>query len=269
MRKKLRKVIYPILFIFTLYIISGLILSHNQKKFIFKPEKLPADYVYKLATPHKEFNLPLNDTNRINALLLEADTARGIIIYFHGNAGNITTHIKQTPLFIRHHYDILMMDYPGFGKSTGPDTEQDLYKDALFMYQLAKKYFVPDSIIIYGQSLGTAMASYVASRRDCKALILESPFYSMDALARHYFPIYSIKKLLDYHFPVYHFIQRTSAPVYIFHGTRDKVIPFSQSKRLASLLGDDDQFIPVPDANHNNLYTQPTYQHVMDSLLNF
>jgi pimeloyl-ACP methyl ester carboxylesterase len=261
MTKKIRKIVYPILFIFSLYIISGIILSKKQEKIIFKPEKLPENYQFHFQYPFKELNIPLNESDQLNAVLLKAGDPKGIVIYFHGNKGNITTYAGRMPVFLKNHYNVLIMDYPGFGKSTGSNTEEALYHDALLMYQLAKNYFQADSIIVYGQKLGTAMASYVASRRRCKALILESPFYSMDVLAKHYFPIYPVQRSLKYHFPVYHYIQRTAAPVFIFYKAKDR----SRVKRLEPLLKPGDQFMAV-SADDQDLIDQPLYQKVLDSI---
>lgn len=267
MRKKIRKIVYPVLFVFCLYIISGLILSKQQEKIIFKPQKLPEDYSFNFSTPFKELNIPLNENSRLNAVLLKAQQPKGLVLYFHGNKGNITTYARKMPVFLKNHFDVLLMDYPGYGKSTGSHEEQDLYHDGLIMYQLAKNYFGPDSLLIYGQSLGAAIAAYVASRRRCRLLILESPFYSMDALAKHHFPVYPVKKLLKYHFPVYHFIQRIEAPIFIFQGTEDRTVPYSQAKRLKPLLKPGDTFVSVSRAKHNNLVDQPLYRKVMDSIL--
>jgi pimeloyl-ACP methyl ester carboxylesterase len=267
MKKPSHKTMTLIYLIIFFYIIAGIMLYKYQKQLIFRRDKLDKSYTFHFDEPFKEFNLPLNDTDRLNAVLLKADTAKGIVIYFHGNTGNISHYSKATSIFIRHHYDVLMMDYPGYGKSTGPNSEHDLYNDADLMYQLARNYYQPDSIIIYGRSLGTAMASELASRQYCKALVLECPFYSFDALASHYLPIYPVSWLLQYHFPVHKFVQHVLVPVIIFHGTKDGVIPHGQSRKLKASLKPEDRFITIPKGRHNDLYHQPLYKKVMDSLL--
>lgn len=266
-KKKAGRVFRIILLLLVLYVLTGLFLYQYQASIILRGTKLPHDDAFHFNYPFKEFNLPLNDTDRLNMVLLEADSARGMVVYFHGNTGNLVHFAKYAPIFLRHRYDVLMMDYPGYGKSTGPNTERDLYNDALVTYQLARSYFPADSIILYGKSLGTAMASQVASLHPCKMLILECPLYDFDMLARRYFRIYPVSMLLHYHFPVYRFVQHTFHPIVIFHGKKDRVIPYVQSKKLKPYLKEGDEFITLPHGDHNDLYSQPLYQHVMDSLL--
>jgi pimeloyl-ACP methyl ester carboxylesterase len=267
MKKPSHKTMTIVYLIIFAYVIAGILLYRYQKKLLFKPVKLEKGYVFRFNPPFREFNIPLNDTDRLNGVLLRAPDPRGIIIYFHGNKGNITDYGNAVSAFTSQHYDVLLMDYPGYGKSTGPDGEQDLYRDATVIYQLATSYFKPDSIIIYGRSLGTAMASELASRHYCRALVLECPFYSFDALARHYLPIYPVNWLLKYHFPVYRFLQRVRVPVIIFHGTRDGLIPHKQTRKLKALLKPGDRFVSIPGGHHNDLPRFPLYSRVMDSLL--
>jgi pimeloyl-ACP methyl ester carboxylesterase len=261
------KVIRIILLLIVIYLLAGLFLYQYQSSVILRGTKLPRNYTFHFDYPFKEFNLPLNDTDRLNMVLFEADSAKGVVVYFHGNTSNLVHFARYVPVFLQHRYDVLMMDYPGYGKSTGPNTEHDLYNDALVTYQLARSYFPADSIILYGKSLGTAMASHIASLHPCRMLILECPLYNFDMLARRYFRIYPVSMLLRYHFPVYRFMQHTFCPVVIFHGKKDRVIPYRQAEKLKPYLKKGDEFITLQHGDHNDLYYQPLYQQVMDSLL--
>lgn len=268
MRKKTRKIVYPILLVIVLFLLAGLILQRNQRMLIFRPTKLSKSFQFHFDRPFKEFNIPIADSSYLNMLLIQAEDPKGIVIYFHGNTGNMATQSGHIPIFLQHHYDVLMMDYPGFGKSTGPNSELDLYNDGLVSYQLAKNYFPADSIIIYGRSLGTAIAAELASKQACKMLILESPFYSMDDLAKRYFPFYPVSYLLRYHFPIYHFVPRVKSTVIIFHGKEDKIVRYKESVKLKPLLKNGDKYITLENGSHNMLYKHPLYRSTMDSLLN-
>lgn len=266
-KNRVARIIRIILLIIVLYALAGLLLFQYQANLILRGTTLPKNYSFHFDYPFKEFDLPLNDTDKLNVLMFVADSAKGAVVYFHGNTGNIITFSKYVPIFLKHHYSVFMMDYPGFGKSTGPNTEHDLYNDALVTYQLARSYFPADSIILYGKSLGTAMASEVATTKPCKMLILECPLYNFDLLAKRYFRIYPVSFMLRYHFPVYRFIQHTFVPIVIFHGKKDRIIPYRQAKRLKPFLKKGDEFYTLPRGCHNNLFYQPLYQHTMDSLL--
>src|SRR6185295_15234793 len=150
-----------------------------------------------------------------------------------------------------------MMDYPGFGKSTGKRSEQIMYDDAKLLYKMARARFSKDSIIIYGKSLGTGIASYLASVKDCKRLILETPYCSIEALFSHYAFIYPVGWMSKYHFPTYKYFEKVDAPITIFHGTSDEVIPYSQSKRLIKIAKPGAELVTIEKGKHNNLNDFP------------
>ncbi len=160
-----------------------------------------------------------------------------------------------------------MLDYPGFGKSTGPFTEQKLYDYALVMYKLARSRFKPSEIIIYGKSLGTGIAAELAAVRDCRRLILETPCYSMQSLLRHYLPIYPVGNMIHYRFPTNEYLPAVTAPVTIFHGTGDGIILYSNAERLKPLLKPGDEFITIEKGTHNNLNDFSLFHQKLDSVL--
>ena len=159
-----------------------------------------------------------------------------------------------------------MMDYPGYGKSTGNRTEQILYDDALTFYKMAISRVSAEHIIIYGKSLGTGIAAQLASVRDCKELILETPYYSMDALARHYFFMYPVMPMTKYALPTYQRFEYINAPITIFHGTNDGIIPYQQAKKLVAIKRGI-ELVTLEKGAHNNLTDFPLYHHKLDSLL--
>jgi uncharacterized protein len=200
--------------------------------------------------------------------VLATDTSStGVVLYFHGNKGNIGRYGRHAAEFTARGYEVWMMDYPGFGKSTGPRSEQKLYDYALLLYKLARSRYRPDQIVIYGKSLGTGVAAQLASVRDCRRLILECPYFSMVSLIRHYLPIYPISTMLHYHFPTNEFLPSVTAPVAIFQGTADGLIPLSNAERLKSLLKPGDEFIPIEGGSHNDLADFPLFHQKLDSLL--
>lgn len=267
MKRPSHKTITLVYLVIFLYIVGGLLLYKYQRMVILRPETLPLTYQFDFPVPFREYNIPVNDTDRLNLVWLRADSAKGIVLYFHGNTGDILNAYPHASPFLSNHYDVLLMDYPGFGKSRGSQSEKALYRDAVVSYQLARTRFGSDSIIVYGKSLGGAMAAYIAAHERCQALMLECPFYSFDQLARRYAPIYPAGWMLRYHFPVADFVKHTTAPVYIFHGKRDKTIPYRFSRRLKPLLKAGDRYITFPDGHHNDLSSQPGYRELVDSVL--
>ena len=251
------------------YIMIGIALYLLQDKFIFHPEKLHADYQYKFDIPFQQVDLPVNDEKMLSIVQFTVPDSirKGIVLYFHGNRKNINRYAPYATNFTRNGYEVWMMDYPGYGKSTGKRTEKILYEDALLFYKMAISKVSAEHIILYGKSLGTGIAAQLASVRDCKRLILETPYYSMDALAKHYFFIYPVMPMTKYALPTNEHLKYIKAPISIFHGTNDGVIPYKQAKKLAAEKAGT-EFITLEKGKHNNLPEFPLYQQKLDSLLN-
>lgn len=250
------------------YICLGVLLFFLQDIIIFHPKKLPADYKYSFDVPFREINIPVNEKKNLSIVqfTLPDSLRKGIVLYFHGNRGNINRYAKNAPLFTHKGYEVWMIDYPGYGKSTGKRSESTLYADALIMYKMALSQVPVEQIIIYGKSLGTGIAAQLASVRDCKRLILESPYYSMGKLASHFFFIYPAAAFIKYDLPTYKYLEYTRTPITIFHGTNDDLIPYRQSKKLAGVKPGI-EFITIEKGKHNNLSEFPVFRARLDSLL--
>lgn len=253
-----------------LYALIGILLWTFQDKLLFQSTALPPEYQYNFKEPHRDVIIRLNEKEQLSVVeFYPADTnhTRGVVLYFHGNRDNISHYAQFVPSFTKHGYEVWMMDYPGYGKSTGQVTEQRFYSDAMLLYKMAEKQFQPDSIIFYGKSLGTGVATELASHAGGKRLILETPYYSITSLAADRFPIYPASTMVNYKFPLNEFLSFVQIPVTIFHGTEDAVIPYSNAEQLRSLLKSKDEFITIKEGGHNDLSTFALYQQKLDSLL--
>ncbi|MEP7319389.1 MAG: alpha/beta hydrolase [Panacibacter sp.] len=258
--------------IFLVYVIIGAALYFLQDMFLLHPTPLPASYKFDFKDSFTEQQLYYDNNTSFNIVkftLPKGTTKKGLIIYFHGNMDNITHYATFAPNFTKNSYEVWMMDYPGFGKSTGELNENILYTEALEVYKMARGAGnTPSSIIIYGKSLGTGIAAQLASVRDCKRLILECPYYSIENLAGYYGWMYPTSWFVHYKIPTNEYLKKVKAPVTIFHGTSDGTIPFSNSAELKSeSLKPGDELIEVEGADHNNLYDFEVVKKSLDSLL--
>ena len=132
---------------------------------------------------------------------------------------------------------------------------------------MARVKYAPDQIVIYGKSLGTGIASYLASQRDCRHLLLETPYYSLGALAGNYTFILPIEWLTKYDLDTRTYLKSVTAPVTVLHGTNDAVIPLHNALRLAPFLKPRDAFYVVAGGEHNSLPKFPLYHKVVDSVM--
>jgi pimeloyl-ACP methyl ester carboxylesterase len=253
--------------VLVIYIVLGSLLYWLQDKMLFHPKPLPKNYAFHFSQPFLELNIPVAKERNLNVIRFTVDTSKrkGVVLFFHGNRQNVERYANYAPLFTNNGYEVWMMDYPGFGKSTGEHKEGTLYSDALLLYKMAIREVPSERIIIYGKSLGTGIAAQLASVRDCKELILETPYYDIDALAKHYFPIYPVA-LTKYEFSTNSYLKNVVAPVFIFHGTDDGVVPYKQGKRLAK-ENKNVELITIEGGSHNDLLQFPLFKQKIDQLL--
>ena len=252
-----------------IYCVIGIVLYYLQDYILFHPVQINQKQAYNFEIPHKEVNIAYSANSTINIVqfLVPDSTVKGVVLYFHGNKKNISWYSRFSPYFTAHNYEVWMIDYPGFGKSTGVFSEQKLYDWALTLYKLARARFAPDSIIIYGKSMGTGIAAQLASIRDCRYLVLETPYYNMPSIIDNYLPIYPVNKMIHYKLPTWQYLQNVTAPVTVFHGTADWIIPYRNAERLKPFLKPSDAFITVEKGRHNDLYRFPLVIKKLDSLL--
>ncbi|MDQ6756453.1 MAG: lysophospholipase, partial [Bacteroidota bacterium] len=166
-----------------IYIIAGysiliIIVYLIQEKFIFKPEKLKQDFLYKYDVPFKELFFDVAPGVKINGLHFYVKDPHGLILYFHGNTRSIKGWAKYAKDFYRYNYDVVLVDYRGFGKSTGRRSEKDLLNDVQVIYEKLAGQYSEQHIIVYGRSLGSGFAAKVASDNKPRYLILDAPYYN-------------------------------------------------------------------------------------------
>ncbi len=266
-KKQIFKIIKRVAIVYTAL---GIVLYFTQEYFIFHGVKVKKNKAYEF--PNQKFtehNITRADGTNLHFIkFLPNDTViKGIVIYYHGNMRNVSRYAPYTTLFTLNSYEVWMMDYPGFGKTTGKRTEQGLYNDAQNIYDLAKQEISQDSMLIYGKSIGTGIASYIAAHNQCKRLLLETPYYSLSTVYDDFTFIYPTQLLLKYQFPTYKNIPLIKAPITIFHGTKDELIGYKNASRLKPLLKPIDEFVTVEKAHHNDVMNFQIYTDKLDSLL--
>ena len=245
----------PIGWFLLLYLLLGWIFYANQDRFIFRAHVIQTDETLKINSPHQELSIPIDQQDTLQLVLFKTSRtpARGVVLYFHGNRENVEWYAPQADLFTQEGYEVMMMDYPGYGKSRGERTENKIYQWATWVYQLARKKYDAKQIILYGKSLGTGVASYLASKKDCNQLILETPYSNFPAVFSHYMPIYPFKTLLHYQFPTEQYLQQVDVPIRIVHGTSDFVISHRQAIQLTKRKKGIELLL-IKDGSHNNLF---------------
>jgi hypothetical protein len=192
------------------------------------------------------------DGVRLHAWWAKAEGARLVMLFLHGNAGNITHRAYKIVEMRRSGVSVLALDYRGYGRSEGKPSEAGLFQDggAAYRHLLATGY-EPRQIVLYGESLGTAVAIDVASRFQCAGLALEAPFTSGRELAGRVLPL--IGPLIYRSYDSLGKIGRINVPLLFIQGTRDEVVPIEMGKRLFAAAPSPKEFWELPEADHNNV----------------
>lgn len=251
------------------------LLQYLQEKVVFLPIKLPDDHTFNLDCTFKEYHFETPADGKINALHLSCKDAKGVILYFHGNAGNLERWGKIAAEFLRFGYDILIPDYRNYGKSSGPRNEKFLFGDAQFCYDFLREKYAEDHIIVYGRSLGGAFATKIAADNEPKLLILEATFFNLQDMANRWLPSKATDRIspsMTYHFLSNESILHVNCPVFHFHGDKDIVVPLKSGEKLFNTLqtekpGLKKKFIKISGGNHDNLSHFPDYWEELEKIL--
>ena len=269
LKKILRRFKRTIVGLILLYLFSLVFLYFKQERFFFNPKHLEKDYVFQFKEPFEEVNIEVEKDIFLNAVLFKAEAPKGVILYFHGNAGAIHDWGKRAHLFLENDYDVLFVDYRNYGKSDGHYSNSDeLFSDAQKVYEYTKTRYSEDKITVLGFSLGTGMASYVASKNNPKMLILDAPYYSWQTLIAEEIAPPVPKFLMRYDIPSYQFVQAVKCPIHICYGTRDFLInPETNTKKLKALQPENITLHPITDAGHNGLHITKEYYDLLKVIL--
>lgn len=258
--------VFTLIIVIAIYLVICGLIYFKQERLIFFPEVLASDFRFSFAAPFEEITWQV-DGAALHALHFKAEQAKGVVLYLHGNAGSLQSWGHVAMPFLAEHYDVLMPDYRGYGKSTGTIAgEATLLADAGIAYSYLLQHYREHQILIYGRSLGTGPAVYLAKEHHPRLLILETPYYSFQELASAHMP-WAPGFLLKYPLRTDRWIGAVRCPIYLFHGTDDELIPYAASQRLTGLIQTEHQLITIPGGTHNTLATSPLYHQHLRQIL--
>ncbi|MEM1001660.1 MAG: alpha/beta fold hydrolase [Bacteroidota bacterium] len=259
-----------LLLIVGIYIAISVLLYYLQDYFLFKPEKLSQgfEFHYQNQTT-REYNLETRDGAVINGLrFIPKGTSKGIVLYLKGNSKSIKGWGKFAVDFTRHGYNVLMVDYRGFGKSTGKRSQKAIKRDLQVIYNKLKELVPESQIVLYGRSLGSGFAAKLASMNNPKMLVLDAPYYSLTKVTARYMPFMPLSVLIKYPLPTYKWLKYVQCPIHIIHGTNDKLIPFKTSVKLSKVNPKRTRLHSVIGGGHKNLNNFESYHEILEQVLN-
>ena len=223
----------------------------HQEALIFHPDPLPQGYVYDL--PEVTEITVAVDGAELSALHLRLPAAKGIVFYLHGNAGNLASWFADTSVYRHTNFDLFMLDYRGYGKSTGRiRSEEQLHCDAAAAWRRISAQYEGRRKVIVGCSLGSALAARLAVQVRPDLTVLISPYWSMTELARLHFFSWMPVRFMRYRLETFRDVARIDGPVLLMHGERDALIPVTHSVQLQALARSA-QLIRIAGAAHNDV----------------
>jgi fermentation-respiration switch protein FrsA (DUF1100 family) len=231
------------------------ILYVMQEKFIFFPTSEYAHFPTPKELQWEEVRISTQDNEMLEGFWLN-NQAEKTVLFFHGNAGNISHRLGQLFFFQKLKVNALMIDYRGYGKSTGTiQSENDLYLDGQAGLKfLEEKGISNEKIFLWGESLGTGIALELAQKKNFSGVILEAPFLSFEKIAQKLYWFFPVKYLLRYEFMNEEKIKHISSPILFFHSPEDEVIPFSHGQELFTIASEPKKFISVKGTHGSYLF---------------
>jgi fermentation-respiration switch protein FrsA (DUF1100 family) len=204
---------------------------------------------------YEPLTVTTRDGERLQAWSIPHRDPRAVIVYFHGNGGNLSVWAPILAGIVQQGYSLLAFDYRGYGQSTGRPTERGLYLDVdAIIEQFGGRPRLHAPVIYWGRSLGVSMAAYAATRIAPDALILESGFPDARSLVRGSPALAVLAVFSSYRFPCVEFVNRLAAPlpVLVIHGDDDHVIPYAQGRALFDRIAGPKKFVTIPGGDHND-----------------
>ena len=252
-KKNLKMILSFILWVGGIYLGIVLLVYIFQSKLLYFPDKNiianPGYYGLK----YEEVNFKTSDNLNLHGWYVPADSARYTLIFCHGNAGNISHRLESIKQFHELGLNVLIFDYRGYGKSEGSISEQGTYLDAsaAWHYLVNKKNKKPDNIIVFGRSLGAAIACQLATQKNAAALIMESAFKSVPELAAQIYPFLPVRWMSRFEYNNMENVQKINCPILFIHSRNDEIIPFSHGEKLYSISNQPKQFLEI-SGSHND-----------------
>ncbi|MGJ4752955.1 alpha/beta hydrolase [Leptospira kmetyi] len=263
-----------ILTLFVFFVLFVLFLAWwNQDKLIFFPEQLSKNFIFNFPNEFREIKLETPDGETSYGLFFSAkgNESRKTILYFHGNAGSLRTWGGIYEDFLPLGWNILVVDYRGYGKNSGSLSENSMNADAaLWLDYVLNDLKVPrNRIVIYGRSIGTGVACDLSSKNPDLNLFLETPFTDLPTLAKEYYPFLK-PWMLRFRFPNSDKLENTNSRIRIFHGTDDEIISYFHSQSIFRKLKEQNKDVilyTIPNGSHNNLTAYPEYHQALKKSL--
>ena len=260
---------YAIIIILSLLALN-LFMYFQQSQMIFYPMHDMRQTSVDWGLEYEDIAFQTSDGVLLNGWYIPHKSSKQVLLFFHGNAGNISHRRESVEIFHRLGLNVFIIDYRGYGKSQGKPDERGLYLDAsaAWHYLSKERGYTADNILIFGRSLGGAVAADLASRVPARGLLLESTFSSAKDFSRLVFPLLSHLLLMRYDFNSAMKVSKVDYPVLVLHSSDDEIMPFPLGKKVYQSANQPKRFVEMKgDHNYGFVLSQPGYEKAIGDWL--
>jgi len=257
--------VYAAFSIYVYFMQSGLIFYPNMpgRNLTATPEDIGLSY--------QNVELVTEDNIKLHGWFVPNKNAKGTVLFFHGNAGNISHRLESIAIF--HHLDLntFIIDYRGYGQSEGKVTEKGTYRDAeaAWNYLNYNQGISGNQIIIFGRSLGASIAGWLAGQHTPAALIIESGFTSVASMGQRFYPFLPVRWLTHIKYDTKRYIKHVSCPVLVAHSKTDEIIPYQEGREIFEAAPWPKQFLEMQGGHNDGFIVSGTsYVEGLNSFIN-
>lgn len=253
-----------------IYLAFVLLVYFNQSHLVYFPEKQLGNTPKDVGLDYRPVNIATGDGETLHGWWVPVSDAKGTVLFFHGNAGNISHRINYLTMFKRLGYNTLLFDYRGYGHSSGTPSESGTYLDAqaAWRYLTENEKIAPARIALFGESLGGAVAAWLAAREQPGLLVLASTFTSVPDLAEEIYPFLPVRWISRFEYNTLESLQSVICPVFVAHSPQDEIIPYRHGQRLFQAAPAPKRFLTL-EGTHNTgfIFMQPTWKKALGAFM--
>lgn len=269
--KLLQRMLTSLIFILvTCWLLLVVLIYGFQSKFIYYPHKSITITPASVNLAYEDIYIQSDNNTSIHGWFIPHKNARATLLFFHGNAGNISHRLDSLKIFHDLGLSVFIIDYQGYGQSEGVPSEQGTYRDAqaAWNYLITQRNLKPADIIIFGRSLGAAVAIWLAHKNTPTSLIIESAFTSIIDMGKHIYPYLPVQWLARIHYPNIDRIAAVNCPILVMHSGDDEIIPYTFGQQLFQAASVPKDFFQM-SGGHNDgfLTTGNTYIEALNSFI--
>jgi len=246
-----------VILITTIYVGLAAFLFFTQSRLVYFPTSEIVATPDQIGLSYKSVSFKAPDGVKLSGWFIPADSPRGVVIFCHGNAGNISHRLESIEIFHRLRLSIFIFDYRGYGASEGTPSEEGSYLDVkgAWNYLIEHDGLAPSDIILFGRSLGGAVAAWLAGQYLPKALIIESTFTSAPDLAGELYFYLPVKLLCRYKYNALAAIREVHCPVLIVHSQEDEIVSFRHGRKLFDAANEPRVFLEISGSHNDGFIT--------------